>query len=55
MYSRVYIEITNICNRSCSFCPGTTRPLRRMSLSEFDTVTDRLRGVTAGRRHQRQP
>ena len=46
MYSRAYIEITNICNRSCSFCPGTTRPPRRMSLSEFDTVTDRLRGVT---------
>lgn len=46
MYSRAYVEITNICNRSCSFCPGTVRPLRRMSLSEFDTVTDRLRGVT---------
>ncbi|MBQ4111522.1 MAG: radical SAM protein [Clostridia bacterium] len=46
MYSRVYVEITNICNRNCSFCPGTTRPLRRMTLSEFDTVTDRLRGVT---------
>ena len=46
MYSRAYIEITNICNRNCSFCPGTIRPLRRMSLSEFDTVTDRLRGVT---------
>ena len=46
MYSRAYVEITNICNRSCSFCPGTTRPPRRMSLSEFDTVTDRLRGVT---------
>ncbi len=46
MYSRVYVEITNICNRQCSFCPGTTRPLRRMTLSEFDTVTDRLRGVT---------
>ena len=46
MYSRVYVEITNICNRSCSFCPGTVRPLRRMSLSEFDRVTDRLQGVT---------
>ena len=46
MYSRVYVEITNICNRNCSFCPGTVRPLRRMSLSEFDTVTNRLRGVT---------
>ena len=46
MYSRVYVEITTICNRSCSFCPGTARPIRRMSLSEFDTVTDRLQGVT---------
>ena len=46
MYARVYVEITNICNRSCSFCPGTSRPPRRMSLAEFDTITDRLRGVT---------
>ena len=46
VYSRAYVEITNICNRNCSFCPGTVRPLRRMSLSEFDTVTNRLRGVT---------
>ena len=46
MYARVYVEITNICNRSCSFCPGTKRPLRRMTLKEFDTVTDRLSGVT---------
>ena len=46
MYSRVYVEITNLCNRSCSFCPGTTRPPRRMSLAEFDRVTDRLVGVT---------
>ncbi len=45
-YARAYVEITNICNRNCSFCPGTARPPRRMSLSEFDTVTDRLRGVT---------
>ncbi len=46
MYARVYVEITNICNRSCSFCPGTTRPPRRMSDTEFSTVLDRLQGVT---------
>lgn len=46
MYARVYVEITNICNRSCSFCPGTARPPRRMTLSEFDRVTDALAGVT---------
>ncbi len=45
-YARVYVEITNICNRHCSFCPGTVRPLRRMSAEEFDTVLDRLDGVT---------
>lgn len=46
MYARVYVEITNICNRQCSFCPGTTRPPRRMSEEEFNTVLDRLEGVT---------
>ena len=46
MYSRVYVEITNICNRSCSFCPGHDRETRRMTASEFDAVTDKLVGVT---------
>jgi len=46
MYSRVYVEITNLCNRSCSFCPGTLRPGRQMSLEEFRTVAEKLRGVT---------
>ena len=46
MYSRVYVEITNICNRSCSFCPGHSRAARRMTEDEFRTVTDKLCGVT---------
>ena len=46
MYSRVYVEITNICNRNCSFCPGTRRVQRRMTLTEFTTVAEKLRGVT---------
>ena len=45
-YSRVYVEITNICNRSCSFCHGTVRPPRSMSLAEFSLILDRLDGVT---------
>ena len=45
-YSRVYVEITNICNRSCSFCPGTNRERRRMSLDEFSRVAEALVGVT---------
>ena len=45
-YSRVYVEITNICNRNCSFCPGTKRENRRMTLSEFCRVADALVGIT---------
>ena len=39
---RAYIEITNICNLACSFCPGTRRPPRRMSCAEFALVCERL-------------
>ena len=42
MYSRVYVEITNVCNKSCSFCHGHSRTPHRMSLEEFDTLTDKL-------------
>lgn len=45
-YSRVYVEITNICNRNCSFCPGTTREKRRMSTDEFKAICKALIGVT---------
>ena len=46
MYSRVYVEITNLCNRSCSFCPGTVRPGRQMGVEEFRTAAEKLRGLT---------
>jgi len=45
-YSRVYVEITNICNRCCSFCPGTERPRMRMGLENFDRITEKLVGLT---------
>lgn len=45
-YSRIYIEITNICNRSCSFCPGTKREHRRMSEEEFDVITEKIKHLT---------
>ena len=45
-YSRVYVEITNICNRSCTFCPGTVREKRRMTLDEFSLILDKLKGIT---------
>ena len=45
-YSRVYVEITNICNRSCSFCPGTKREPRRMTVEEFKKVANAIVSVT---------
>ena len=45
-YSLVYVEITNICNRSCSFCPGTKREHRIMSAEEFRTIAEKLKGLT---------
>lgn len=46
MYSRVYVEITNICNLRCSFCHGHKRPHRQMEEGEFARVLDQLRGQT---------
>lgn len=46
MYSRVYIEITNTCNMNCSFCHGTKREPRQMSLGEFARVVSNLKGIT---------
>ena len=45
-YSRVYVEITNLCNRNCTFCPGTTREKRMMTLPEFEAVASKLVGTT---------
>ncbi len=45
-YSRVYVEITNICNRNCSFCPGTTREKKRMGVGEFQIIANSLVGIT---------
>lgn len=46
MYSRVYIEITNVCNMNCSFCHGHSREKRFMTLSEFEQILQKLEGQT---------
>lgn len=44
MITRCYLEITNICNLDCLFCPKTGRAKRRLSMEEFDMLTDKMRG-----------
>ena len=46
MYSKVYVEITNVCNMHCSFCHGHHRAPRQMTEEEFSFILDRLTGVT---------
>ena len=46
MYSRVYVEITNICNMNCSFCHGHNRPPRQMTEAEYAHILDQLTGKT---------
>ena len=45
-FSRVYVEITNICNKSCSFCHGTRRKKRMLSEDEFLHIAKSLVGIT---------
>lgn len=46
MYSRAYVEITNICNMACSFCHGHKRASRQMCREEFLRVLEQLQGKT---------
>ncbi|PKN40555.1 MAG: radical SAM protein [Deltaproteobacteria bacterium HGW-Deltaproteobacteria-18] len=45
-FSRVYVEITNICNLRCDFCVGTTRPPASMDPGFFKKVLDQLTVLT---------
>lgn len=44
MITRCYLEITNICNLDCLFCPKTDRSKRKLSSEEFNLLTDKLKG-----------
>ena len=44
MITRCYLEITNICNLDCVFCPKTDRAKRRLTMEEFSLLTDKLQG-----------
>lgn len=46
MYSRVYVEITNICNMNCSFCHGHSRAPRQMTEADYARVLEQLTGKT---------
>ena len=46
MLKKAYLEISNLCNLHCSFCPGTRRESRMLSEEEFRILAGKLRGHT---------
>lgn len=42
-FKKIYLEITNLCNLSCAFCPPTTRHPRTMTVAEFTVLAEKLR------------
>ena len=46
MFKRVYIEIGNICNLNCSFCPTLKRAPLQMSCEQFEYICRSLKGFT---------
>lgn len=45
-FKKIYIEITNVCNLLCSFCPGTTRKKYFMSVKEFEYIVEKVKSYT---------
>ena len=45
-FKRIYIEITNICNLSCNFCPKTGRELKFMDEESFAHIAKALKPHT---------
>ena len=45
-FRKVYVEISNLCNLSCAFCPGTKRQKRAMNEAEFSSLLPKLRPYT---------
>lgn len=46
MFNRIYIEITNICNLNCEFCPNTKRKKEFMNINKFEEIIKKINKYT---------
>lgn len=44
---KIYIEITNVCNLQCDFCPRTNRKLEFMSVETFRKIVEQIQAHTS--------
>ena len=45
-FHKIYLEISNVCNLSCAFCPGTKRRAKVMQEAEFSALLPKLQPWT---------
>lgn len=45
-FKKVYLEITNVCNLKCDFCPETQRPPEYMSIERFVNLLEQIKPYT---------
>ena len=45
-FNKVYLEISNICNLKCAFCPGTKRQPHAMTEEAFSFLLERIKPYT---------
>ena len=45
-FKRVYVEITNVCNLSCSFCPKTKRKYKFLDIESYKNILKSLKPYT---------
>ncbi len=46
MFKRVYLEISNICNVQCSFCPVVEKDNKLMDVAEFEAILKQVAPLT---------
>ncbi len=45
-FNRIYIEVSNICNLQCHFCPEVERANQILSQEKFESILDQVRPFT---------
>jgi radical SAM protein with 4Fe4S-binding SPASM domain len=45
-FRKIYVEISNLCNLKCAFCPGTKRTPGRMTAEKFSQLLPKLQPYT---------